>query len=260
VKIATVISAHAFPEIVKDTIDAVKFNMTDKILVVVDKAGWKIFENEDMNKICGLYHNHHCSNYKNYIFGIKSLYEMYPDCDWYCWLEYDVLITSPWFKRDLELAHKKGVWMLGCDLREYPFEFTLLQNILKEGTIKTSRYLLGCCHFIHRDFLDKLYPTGFFDRFAEATKKFEQGYFPNYERYAFEEEVLPTIVHHFDGKIQELSCWNEDNNEWRGSSMYPVRFRPEIDPGELSATASIIHPVKELKHPIRVHYRKIRSR
>jgi hypothetical protein len=177
--------------------------------------------------IHGIWHDHYCGNYRNYIIGLQELYNVYPDADWFCWMEYDVLIASSWFKMDLEHDY----WMIGCDLRNYPCEFPLLSDILGMP-IKESRYLLGCLHFLHRDFVTTLVKMGFFNKMLEATNTFEHGHFPGYERYAFEEEMLPAIAFSLGGSLMELSCWLDGS--WRRTQMYPVRFEPDIMAIELS--------------------------
>lgn len=252
-RLATTILTHDHVDVTKDTVESVKMWMTDNVLVVVDLAGWKNFEGKQLGTkmIPGLHHGHHKSPYRNYVFSLHNLVKEFPDCDWYAYMEYDVLVVSSGFKNDL----KSKAWMMGCDVRTYPFTFPLLDKILDCGKIQHSRYVFGCCHFLHHDFVYRLLDMDFFDRFLKATAKFTDGTFPDYNEYAFEEACFPTIVDHLGGTIKELGCWDEK----RGSRMYPIRFNPEMRPDEVPVSASIIHPVKE-NGILRQHYRRHRER
>lgn len=260
-KLATTILAHHDLPLVKDTIESVKLWMTNDILLVVDKAGWHHFENQDLPcpTIQGFYHNHYRSPYRNFILSLSKLQELYSSADWYICLEYDSLIVSSSFKKDLAELHKKKVWVTGCDIRTYNFSFPLLEKIVDHGNIKESKYVFGCCHFYHSDFILKLKQINFFDRFLEMTDGMKPE-FPGYPRHSFTEELLPTVANHFGGKIYELSCWKEREKSWRGSLLYFMRFKPEISIEEVPPSASILHPIKSIHHPIRQYYKNQRNK
>jgi len=259
-EIATIVSTHANPQITEDTVDSVKTWITDKVMLLVDQAGWSQFQDRNIcnvDKIEGFYHNYYKGCYRNYALGLKTLFETYPNADWYWWLEYDALVISDAFKADLEKANKQGIWMMACDLRKYKFAFPLLEEILGCGKIQTSRYLLGCCQFHHHNFLAKLTELDFFNKLIDATEEYREGIFPDYPRHAFEEELWPTLALHLGGRLKGLSCWI--NPRWVGSPLYKVRYQPEIRPYEILPSTSIIHPVKN-PNPIRLYYRKQRDK
>lgn len=270
---------HGNVPLTMDTAKAIKLWVGPHLLIVVDKVGWHKFQDKDIygaKKIEGFYHNFHKSPYRNYALGLKTLYETWPDSDWFCYAEYDVLFTSDLFKKDLE---QKDIWCAGCDIRRFEFEFPLLEQILNEGSIRHSYYFLGCCHFHHRDFISKLYNLGFFERFMGTTSHFMSGHFPGYRRWAFEEELWSTLAVHLGGNLLELTCWKGGENReyqkafdphmihkigdgtklWRGDhKTYIIRNNPDIGEDELYDETSIVHPVKEM-NAIRNKQKKIRQ-
>jgi hypothetical protein len=271
---------HGNLQLTTDTAKSINLWVGPHLLIVVDKIGWHEIKNKDIcgaKKIEGFYHNFHKSPYRNYALGLKTLYETWPDSDWYCYVEYDVLFVSDYFKKDLRHG---DVWCVGCDVRKFKFELPLLEKILNLGPIKNSYYFLGCCHFHHRDFISKLYKMKFFENFLEATSNFMAGYFPDYTRWAFEEELWPTLAVHLGGNLLELACWkggehkeyntkfdshmklkgDEEIKLWRGDyETYTIRNDPEIRLDELSPRASIIHPIKSIEK-IRNSQELIRNR
>ena len=191
-KIATVVLTHNNIKLTTDTVQSIETWVGDRVLVVVDQIGWPKFNNieiSDAKVIKGFYHAHKRSPYRNYTLGLKTLFETWPNCDWYLYCECDCLFTSDKFKNDLIKASNKNAWCVGMDLRRHKFSFPLLEDILGQGLISQSYYLLGCCQFHHHDFIEKLHSLDFFDELIEKTKDFEKGYFPGYTRWAFEEEL-----------------------------------------------------------------------
>lgn len=268
-KISTMMLTHAHPELTQDTAESINHWMTDRLLIVVDKAGWSTFQNINIcnTKIIeGLYHAHDRSPYRNYTLGLKTLYDTWPDSDWYCYTEYDCLFTSDKFLDDLNNA-----WMVGCDLRRFDFKMPLLKDVLNLSKIQYSYYFLGCCHFINKDFMKTLVEMDFFNRLLLVTDSCTKGRFPGYIRHAFEEELWPTAAVALGGRLLELSCYKSEdkewqtkrqdpaiiykdgsNEEWRGDyKTYPIRFSPEIEEEELFSQTSIIHPSKKLDSSIR---------
>jgi hypothetical protein len=279
-KIASVVLTHNNVRLTTDTVQSIETWVGDHVLVVVDEVGWSKFQNAKISKakvVKGFLHAHNRSPYRNYALGLKTLYETWPDCDWYLYSECDCLFTSNKFQADLAKAASKNAWCVGFDLRQYKFGFPLLEKILAQGPINQSYYLLGCCQFHHHVFVDKLYKLGFFERFLEETKSFEKGYFPDYTRWAFEEELWPTLAAHLGGKVYELCCWKggegrkhqdikedphmlyagSEHDQWRGHyKVYPVRNAPELAPEEVRPETSIAHPIKTALDPIRRLQRK----
>jgi len=278
-KISTMLLTHANLELTNDTAESINHWMTDRLLIVVDKVGWPAFQNQNICNakiVEGLYHGHDRSPYRNYTFGLKTLYETWPDSDWFCYLEYDCLITSDKFLDDL-----KNAWMIGCDLRRFDFKIHLLKKILNINKIKYSYYFLGCCQFFYRDFVEAMIEGKFLDAILLATDGCTKGKFPGYIRHAFEEELWATAAVSLGGKLLELSCfkcedgeWQSkkisdpailykdgDNDEWRGDyKVYPIRFSPEIEEEELFLESSIIHPCKKLDSHIRKKHRDKRNK
>lgn len=259
-KIATTILVHNSPDIVQDTIESVKTWITKDILVIVDEASWGIFQNLNfgvpMDK--GYRHAFNRSPYRNYTLAIRKLYEMYPNNDWYCFLEYDCLVVSDFYKK-----HLNNAWVIGNDHRVKSFDFPHLKSIV-DLDYQEAHYFLGCTHFLHHDFIVQLAEINAFKKIEEQTKAYDNGYFPGYTRHAFEEELFPTMAVALGGKIKEMACWTglaETGNipGWRGDPSIMARFKPAITPDEILPSTSILHPVKDLG-VIRRHYKEARSR
>jgi hypothetical protein len=150
--------------------------------------------------------------------------------------------------------------MAGVDLRKYetpPF----LEEIVG-SKIENSYYLLGCCHFLHKNFVSKI--INFIDILLDKTQDFTKGYFPGYNRWAFEEELWPTLAYHLGGSLAELSCWQgTETGDWqnvKGSRLfygeksdlyrgdferYPIRNTPDLTMIDINSKTSIAHPIKD---------------
>lgn len=259
--LAVVINTHNQPDILRDSIDSILFYATKKILVVIDGAFWQDFKNESLNvaKIEGFYHNVPKSPYRNVALGLQKIFETYPESDWYCYCEPDVLFSSSRFKHNLKLAEKNNIWMLGNDGHLDSEALVMVQAMLDQP-FKSCYYLLGCCQFFHRNFLIKLNEINFFERFLNITNNFKDGFFPFYNGYDLSEHMYPTLCRHFGGNIGVFAHYDENGN-WHGSYEYfPMRWRPELDPEkENFLNASIMHPLKSFDHPIRVLQRERRK-
>jgi len=259
-KIATILSVHTGPEVVMDTLDSIRTWVGDRVMVMVDGAHWDWAANMEMPaaKLQGFYHNLPKSPYRNVTFGLMNAQRLWPNMDWYCFCEYDVLFTSSAFKEDLESAAQRGVWMLGNDYREGKIKFPLLEAMMKTK-FDGSKYLLGACLFHRGDFLRKLAEINFFDRFLTWTNSFSGGFFPDYDiqgGYDIVEHLYPTLAHHFGGKVEEFAHYERYSflgPYWAGRyRKYPMRWIPEIDPEtEHFPEATIFHPLKDCSHPIR---------
>ena len=260
-EIAVALNVHGKPDVVRDTIDSIKTHVTDKILVVIDGAAWEKLKDEqfDACKIEGFYHNVIKAPYRNVALALQTLADTYSDVNWYCYTEYDTLFASDRFKFNLKIAEEKGVWMLGNDGHVANERLPLIQAMFKE-TFKSPYYLLGSCLFFHKNFIIKLKEINFFERFLNLTNSFKDGFFPYYRGYDLSEHLYPTICRHLGGNIGVFAHYDYDG-KWHGAYEYfPVRWRPEIDPDkENFPQASIIHPLKDYSHPIRVLHRERRK-
>ena len=128
-KISVLLNCHGDEDLVKDTIDSVKKYVTNDILVLIDGcnwADWGVSVDLGVEKISGLYHGKSKSPYKNLTYGLSKIYEKYPDSDWFCYIEPDVLFTSSSFKDDL-----KDCWCIGADLRHYKYELPFFVNMTR---------------------------------------------------------------------------------------------------------------------------------
>ncbi len=256
-EIAAVLNVHSQPQVILDTIDSIITYMTEKIIVIVDGAAWPQLKDEPfpVGKVEGFYHNVPKSPYRNVALGLKTLTDAYPDADWYCYTEYDVLFTSERFKHNLKMAEEMGVWMLGNDGHVDNESLMMIQAMFDEP-LTSSYYLLGCCQFFHKNFINKLKEINFFERFLNMTNSFSDGFFPFYSGYDLSEHLYPTLCRHFGGNIGVFAHYDE-YGKWHGAyEHFPVRWRPEIDPvTENFPDASIIHPLKSYDHPLRVLHR-----
>lgn len=262
VKIATILNVHTDPDLVKDTLCSISTYMTNDVVVVVDGSKWDDFEDVEIaaNKVSGFRHDCNKSPYRNVALGLKTVTEIYPDAEWYCYVESDVLITSSRFKDNLKMADDKNVWMLGNDGRIDDKQMPLVESLVGEK-FKSIYYLIGCCHFFSSNFINKLKEINFFERFLHLTNEFSPGYFPNYNGYDISEHMYATLCRHFGGNIGVFATYDYKKLKWHGSSEYfPIRWMPDIDLNEVDLDkASIIHPIKKFNDPIREHYRKIRK-
>lgn len=258
VKIATILSVHNDVDLVLDTLDSVLEYMTEDVLLLIDGAS-KEFDNIDLpvHKLKGFRHGITKSPYKNVALGLKNVVELFPDADWYCYLEYDCLITSIRFKYNLEMATDRDIWMLGCDGHVDDKDIPLVSAMLKTP-LNSSYYLLGACQFFSKFFMEKLKEINFFDRFLSLTNEFSGGDMPGYSGYDVSEHLYPTLCRQFGGNIGVFSSWDNTEEKWHGShEVFPVRWQPEIT--EKYTEASIYHPLKNYDSPIRQYYRKIRK-
>lgn len=251
-KIATLINCHGGTDLVFDTLESITKYVSNDYLILVDGFSWEKWgQNLNVeNKIKGLNHGDPqnfsatiCSPnlyqttintikapYKNLVFGISNLYDKFPNHDWYCYTESDVLFCSNQFKKDL-----RG-WATGFDLRYYQYELPLFKQMTKFD-FKHYCYLLGCCVFYHHDFIKKLKETKMFETIINWTSCFDNGFFPEYAEqngYDFGEILMPSMADYLGGEIFKLGEFGD---------KYPVQFKPEIEDCDLSK-ASIVHPSK----------------
>lgn len=264
-KIAVLVNTHK-TDVLFDTIESIKTYVSNDILTIVDGYDWKNWgENlpKDINPMPGFVHHYHRAPYKNYTLGLQQLYNKFPDSDWYCYSESDVLFVSDLFKSFL-IKHN-NVWMFGNDLRIYgtTVRFPYLDKIMGEE-IKETAYFLGCCLFFNRKFIEKLVSIDFFNKFLDATKDFEPGYFPNCDSqnvHDIGENLYPTLAHHFGGELFQFANWNQRFNHWTGNHFrnFPMRWRPDLNWSDNFHEASIMHPIK-LNSDLRIFHKLKRQR
>jgi hypothetical protein len=158
------------------------------------------------------------------------------------------------------MAEDMDVWMLGNDGHVDEQVMPMIQAMIGEN-LKSSYYLLGCCQFFHRKFMNKLKDINFFERFLNITSNFSNGQFPFYSGYDLSEHMYPSLCRHFGGNIGVFATWDGVKKEWHGASeFFPMRWRPDIDPEvDPFRDASIIHPLKDFDHPIRQYHREKRK-
>lgn len=262
-ELAVAISAHPEkPEVVVDTIDSILVHGTDKILMVVDAVGWDRYKDVPMpcHKLEGFHYGCARAPYRNVALSLSVLTDTWPDCEWYIYCDYDVLFASDRFKKNLIMAEEKDIWMMGNDGHVDVQAMPLIQAMLGEE-LKNSYYLLGCLHFYHRKFINKLKEINFFERFLTLTSGFGNGFFPFYSGYDLSEHMYPTLCRHFGGNIGVFASYDGVDKKWHGSGeIFPMRWKPEINAEtENFLDASIYHPIKAFDHPIRVQHRERRK-
>lgn len=262
-KITAILNTHGVPDVTLDTVDSIRHYMTDRILVVVDGVAWDTFTgiNLPAYKLRGFNHNWYKSPYRNIFLGLLTAATHWQDTDWFCYIEYDCLIGSSAFKKDLEEAERDNIWCIGNDYRDkQTVNLTFLEKIA-QGKFEEVVYLLGACIFYHKDFIKIALEKEFFQRFLFYTNPFQKGFFPLYDAWDLTEHALPTIVKHFGGKIRQFATYNQMTGMWAGNyRRYPIRFRPELTYEEQHfLQASIMHPLKSLDHPIRKYHRAKRN-
>lgn len=257
-KIATVLNVHNDPKLVLDTIDSVMTHMTQDVLVVIDGASTSFMDVElPTHRVAGFRHGCAKSPYRNVALGWHQVAGLWPDADWYCYLEYDCLVASAGILDTLRLADEQKIWMLGCDGHVDDKRIPLVESMF-DGPFTHTYYFLGACQFISKRFMERLQECNFFERFLSLTNMYIDGFMPAYDGYDVSEHLYPTIARHFGGAVGVLSTWDRYKRRWHGNAaMYPIRWRPDIE--TVFPEATIYHPLKALGHPVREHYRKLRN-
>lgn len=263
-KITAILNTHGVPEITLDTVDSIRHYMTERILVVVDGVAWDQYT--DLNlpayKLKGFNHNWYKSPYRNIFLGLLVAANQWLDeTDWFCYLEYDCLVGSSAFKKDLLEAEKEKIWCLGNDYRgKQTVDLSLLEKIV-QGKFEEVVYLLGACIFYHKDFIKLCIEKEIFQRFLFYTNSFQKGFFPFYDAWCLAEHALPTIVKHLGGKIKQFAAYNQGTGVWGGNyRRYPMRFRPELEYNpDLFLQGAILHPIKRMDDPIRLYHKAKRN-
>lgn len=251
-ELSIVVNAHNNERLLDDTIDAIKTYCTKDYIVLVDGASWQWGKKLKHPVLKGFYHNYSKGPYRNMTLGLRELIKAYPNSDWYCYCEHDVLFCSSEFKKTLKQAQNQNIWLLGNDLRFHDFDFSYLENIIGE-TFKHTAYLLGCCVFFNKVFLKHLQNIDFFDKFLTMTNGFDNGFFPRFEEYDFGEHLYATLANHF-GSVAQLARWHPIKKVWEGSD-YLMRWNSEVE----DENAWIIHPSKNVDGKARIFHRNKRK-
>lgn len=257
-EIVAVVNVHKPDPVVHDSLEAISRYVTDKIVTVIDGASAENFDDFSLPvaRVNGFYHNYPKAPYRNVALGLMMAIDHFPQFDWLLYTEYDLLFASDRFKKNLEMAEKSGVWMLGNDGRVDYQNMSFVEGILGE-TFRSQYYLLGCCLFFHKDFIRKLLEVDFFEKFLHATNGFDPGVIPFYEGYDISEHLYSTLARHWGGNIGVFATW--DGLQWHGASKYfPFRWQPELESDGPYQDASILHPLKSYDHPLREFFRKKR--
>lgn len=249
--ISIVLNTHKGSDITNDTIDSIKSYLTNDIIVITDA------KNKELDLDVPLIQGFSVSLktlYKNVALGLDTLYKIYPDSDWYGYLDYDCLVTSDYILSTLDKAAEQGIWLLGCD-GTVDFEpLPLIEEII--GAKLENRYkMLGCCLFFHKDFMKQLHSINFFTKLLEKTNLVEGVI--GFKGHDISEHIYPTLVRYYGKQLGVMTSWFE--NEWHGNyKRFPIRFRPVLTEEDNFPESSICHPIKEYDDVIRIARRKER--
>ena len=242
------INVHNNPELARKNIDLIKKNVTNNIVLLVEKTAyqnWPFEEFNDVTVIEGFKHNYPRNPYKNVLLNLKSTFENFPYSDWYVFTEFDNFIINPNFKNDFQYINEKYS-LIASDFREVYCEENLFSNSL--GINFDKFYcILGCCYFIKRNLMEALY-NQVFEKFLTFTSLMPEGFYPNFNQYDTAEVLIPTVCMHNNFNVFNLCRFKEEKFEWHGmSKRYSMRFRPNIHFSEISKKTCIVHPVKEIE-------------
>lgn len=238
--LAVQVHTHGHLEVTSDSINRVKKYLTDKVTVICDRAGWKeIYPLTGVSKICGSYHAHKTSPYRNQLTGLSHLYRKYPNCTWYGNVEWDTAINGDKILEDLEKANDIGAWTAGFDMREYGANWPLLSSKL-DRKIDSTRYFIGCCLFFHHDFLKVCEEGDFFGKILETSRIYGP-FWPDYREWSVDEALLPSIARSYDKPGYEFGCWDQNRNR----EFYSIRYQPDWE--SLSEGWQAAHPLKDMR-------------
>ena len=241
--ISTVVQAHKNPSFVNENIRMVKKNVGKNVICVIDSANWGEFKDEQMEceTLCGYYHNDRRNPYKNFANGLSQLYRRFPDSEWFCNSEFDVFFKNDSFKEDLNRFRKEhNAGLVGFNMRIKPFDCPFINAMLKIK-FDVGYYMIGCCMFFHRSYMERLIEVNFFERFLNYTSSFTSSNIPC-EEYDISEHLYPSLAANIG--IPIASFENAESSVF-GKRKYFVRFKPEVTKDVVYNDAySIIHPYK----------------
>jgi hypothetical protein len=264
-QLATIICVHTDPELARDTIDSVRAWVTRKILLIVDKAGWhhyQGFKHPDTEVMCGLYHKARKSPYKNMAVGLREAYGIWPDVDWYHWLEYDAVYLNDYFRYDLDRCRESACVGFDPVGKFASNDHWLVKEILDDSNIECYKMLGAVTYFSHKC-VSSLINFGFFDELLKRTETYKGDQFPRFGDYAVEEILYPSAASAFGpvSDIREPSSILIQQNIGRPNMLthrYAVRYGEPIAINEITTETSIVHPTKTMCK-IRQHHQKNRS-
>lgn len=257
--IVSVVGLHGSP-VDGDTIDSILKYSTQKVIAIIDGAAAAKFETLPVIKINGFYHNQSYSPYRNIALGLMMAIKHYPNFNWLCYSEYDVLFGSDFFKSILDQAERAGMWLVGSNTVGFQVgdprapDLSFIERNIVKGQFSSIYYSLGCCMFFHRDFIRQLLKIDFFDRFLNLTNYTS---IPQYKGYDINEHLYPTLAHYYGGNSCSLSGWI--NGVWEGDKRFPLRWKPELEATGNYQHASILHPLKSPTNYWRVYFREKRK-
>lgn len=262
--VATILHTHTNSKVFKDTLESVKYYLTNNILVAIDGFACKEFENENYFKLCGFNHGSPSSPYRNVCLSLMQAWNVWREnVDWYCYMEYDCLVGSNEILTHLKIAKDAGIWVLGNDYRTDERNIEIIDLITKNKT--KLHYLLGCCVFYNSQFIKKLSEDNFFEKFLHLTNEYPKDFKFSLFRgrqdlvYDISEFLYPTLAVNYGGKVQELASWNAEKG-WIGNyDYYPMRFKPDLTECDPFKNACILHPLKNYENSVREFHRKNRN-
>ena len=255
--IASIIASHGDVDVTLDSVSALQHTLTHDITVVVDGLNASAFQKPSIQEllrayaslelVTGFRHGLPKSPYRNVALSLKRSFERFPNHDWHVYSEYDVLFRTDQIVRSLETAARMDVSLLGfCGIAESA-DLSFAEAVSGVNITKPY-YMLGCCMFFSRKFMEQLVSRNFFERFLFSTASFTDGSIPRYDGFDFSEHLYPSLARSLGGDVGVLSTW--DGRRWHGSGKrYPVRWKPELT--EVDDEASIVHPVKSYDNKIR---------
>ena len=239
-KVATILNAHDYLDLVLDTLDSITTYVGDDILAVVNGKA-KDFK-LPVYKLEGYSQGTARAPYRNVALSLMYASDLYPDADWYCYMEWDALFCSNGFKKTLEQAEQQNIWMMGTNGRIDYAEMPLIEELLGEQ-FRSVYYMLGACLFFHKNYMKKLKEIDFFNKFLILCNGFTENV-PKYQGYDISEHMYPTIARHYGGNIGVFSTY--ENGTWHGDyKSFPVRWKPDIEEVDYEKV-NFVHPLKTM--------------
>lgn len=239
-KIATILNTHDYLDLTFDTLESISTYVSDDILVVVNgKANdFKL----PYYKLQGYSQKNARAPFRNVALSLMYAYDLYPNSDWFCYMEWDGVFASSAFKETLKSAEEQNVWMMGTNGRIDCADLSLIEAAIGEQ-FKSVYYMLGAVLFFHSNYMKKLKEIDFFNKFLQLCNGFSNE-IPKYHGYDISEHMYPTMARHFGGNLGVFSTYEEGT--WHGDyKSFPVRWKPDIEEIDLKC-ANFVHPLKTM--------------
>lgn len=242
-EVAVVMNVHGRVDVVRDTIDSIRTWMSNKIVIVVDQLGWehfKDFEYPDTHVVCGLPHGKPKSPYKNFCVGFNEVYKKWPNVDWFCYTEYDMVVVSDQFREDLEFGTQNGISCMGR--RYYKIgnrrkDHWMAMQILGNRDLPIYK-MLGALMFFSRPCVEGLMKFNFFSEVLERSKDYQGTKFPGFCGFAVEEILFPSAAAAF-GPIHDLG------SDLAGKYLVRPGWQP-VGLEEIRPHTTFAHPIKKM--------------